>query len=720
MIFKARHLYLSTRSSAPRTRFSLQGVSFFFFQILFISSLISISCRSDNGRIFWVDESRNIKLALDLSAGDLSSHSVNLIGPDGLRVPSGQFNFGSGEFSFQVDNDSILKESKYSLAESVPAMGDALPEYSERAAAVARVELRATEITGDSGKTLYTQLSIPLLQSDIVAASQDIFVDQIVKLKEVSYRKVKVTDLETGELIQKASVIAVVSGSFTSEKGENLAGWKSDLYKPIRELTNENGEAYLLPLNHELAEKSAYSVIAWASGYCTYVSEEFLLSDESVPNIKLLKCEDASDTVVGFKTRFTSDYNVFEDQIDSVAQNVGYITTRKVNIRVDSLSPVMRGIKLRITEKHIAGGQENPSIPLINFDDEKSPLKFKFISEITFDAPFLFTYSNLENGDFQAHIFSSASENETSVQDTLLTDTLFFKKNTSPPDLTFVQSLVINGAYQSGIISGVSGSKFYVESELCTAGMELGLADVGSDAVFSACENSIAVFEKDKLSLFNDSGSTGGNLSLNVYLKDRFKLVNEDDQFENKNRINVFIDYGKPDLSTSPLFLGTEIGFAPAGAQKGSDTGNYFFPTGTLTGNVSDTVIINPANVESQVVFRASAPGKCRTNSGVLTSTADGTNDGTSGVTIEKWIIAKSEEDLVNGTLFSCVVDGVPTDMPVKSDYINFPSEATQNATFFLKVIDSAGHESDPYQYAISPCPVNVESTAGTSYCWKN
>ena len=250
--------------------------------------------------------------------------------------------------------------------------------------------------------------------------------------------------------------------------------------------------------------------------------------------------------------------------------------------------------------------------------------------------------------------------------------------------------------------------------------MELGLADIGSEAIFSPCENSIAIFEKDKLTLFNDSSQTGGNISLNAYLKDRYKLVSEDDQLENKNRVNLFIDYGKPDLSTSPLFLGTEIGFAPSGAQKGSDTGNYFFPTGTLTGNVSDTVIIKPSTVESQVVFRASAPGKCKTNSGSLTSVADGTADGTKGVLIEKWIIAKSEADLVNGTLFSCVVDGIPTDMPVKSDYIEFPSDASQNATFYLKVIDSAGHESDPYQYTIPPCPENVESIAGTSYCWKN
>lgn len=699
--------------------------SFYYFLTFVFLCFFMFSCRSDHGRIFWVDESRNVTLGMDKNKTDLTDYELNLVNAKGLRTLATHYQLGDSEISFLMDDESLLKETLYSLAETVPAMGRSLPAYPERSAAVARIEIRPKTLSGSSGKVSYVQFAIPLLESDLVAASQDIFLSRQVRMTEVSYKKIRIIDLDSAQRIPQASVIAVISGSYTDESsGENLAAWKNELYRPVIARSDENGEAFLLPLSHELGEISAYSVIAWAEGYCTYVSGELLLNNEEIPEISLRSCPDADQSTIGFKADFTNNYNVFEDiiPVDSVRRRVAYVSDRKSSVRVDSLSPVIRGIKLKVTEKHVPGGQENLSVPIVDYADPDQTAKFIFYSDLTFSVPFIFSYNNLENGDFLTHIFSSSAESETSVQDIRQLQTLYFKKNTTAPDLSFTDNLSIKGKIKEGIISGRSGSEFYLSSELCEDGMFLGVSEIAGDITFSSCDQHIATFSKDSVTFFEDSLSAGGKKTLNVWIKDRYNLVNEDDPYKHKNQIDVFVDYGLPDLASSPLSLGFDIGFAYAGSAQGTDSSRYFFPSGSLTDGVSDTVILDRSSGSSQIVFRSASPSGCKTNSDGDALTADGISSGDDGRMIEKWMLVKDSTQINNGTWASCASSSSLSseDMTFTYDQISFPESDQENASFYLVVMDSAGNVSEPYQYLIPPCPASVTSVSGTAFCWKN
>ena len=698
----------------------------FSFICLFLLSFFFLpltGCRSDHGRIYWVDESRNVKIDFEKNDADFSGYKMNLINQQGIRVSLEEFQFGDSDINFRMEDDNIIKGSGYSLAEIVTAMGDKLPEYPERSAAVARVEIIPDQLAGNSGKVSYSQFAIPLLKSELLAAGQEVLVRQTIKMAEVSFQKVMVLDLESGLPIANASVISVISGSYKEEvSGQNIAAWKSELYRPIRALTDSSGEAILLPLSHELGDNSAYSIISWADGYCTYVSNEINLNDAEIPVIKLLKCSDADSSTIGFKTRFSGDYQVFNDPIsgsDTVEQ-VGYISERSARIRVDSLSPIMRGIKVRITEKHIQDGEENPSIPLINYDDQRNPGKFKFYSDIVFNAPFLFSYNNQENGEFLVHIFSSFADIETSVNDSNQAKKFYFKKHTTAPDHSFMDSIKIRGMVQEGVISGQSGTRFFIDSDECMDGMEIGLAEIGGDPFFRPCINNTAIFEKSMIIFFEDADKSGGKKILNMYLKDRYKLVSVDDLIHNKNQMAVFIDYGTPDLQELPLTLGLDFGFTYHGSEKGTDVSPFEFASGRLNNGRSDTVIIRPSDSSNNVVLRSASPSHCKTNSGPGLSDLDGVNTDDRGRMINKWKIAKNEALLESGIWHNCSEDGLSVDIPVNSEHINFPENKSNNAEFVLKVMDAAGHESVAFRYMIPPCPTSVETTSGTAVCWEN
>lgn len=78
--------------------------------LVFLFGVFSLySCRSDQGRVYWVDEERKVKLAFDAKAqADLSSFIVNVIGPNGERVPTKDYQLSEGKLEFTLDNDLIL------------------------------------------------------------------------------------------------------------------------------------------------------------------------------------------------------------------------------------------------------------------------------------------------------------------------------------------------------------------------------------------------------------------------------------------------------------------------------------------------------------------------------------------------------------------------------------------------------------------------------------
>ena len=678
----------------------------FFLVFTFILS----SCRSDQGRVYWVDEERKVKLAFDAQAeSDLSSYVLNIIGPNGERTRAKEFSLTNDSLQFVLENDLILKESHHTKAETIVAMGDQLPSYPERVKAVARIEIRKEALDGDSGKTSYVQFPVPLLQSDLLAAKQDLKIDSSIKLEEVAYQTVKVTDLATGNPIEDASVVAVVNDYIpTEDEGGKEKIWRTNIFRPILQRTDASGLTTLLPLKN-ITENSNFSVIAFAKGYCTYVSQPQFFSTETIPEIKLRECPFADESTEGFVVNFNPEELTYTDNINGVDRLVAYTPLREMRVRVDSYSPVIRGLKIRITESHELDGGENSNLNIIKLEDNLDKYVFKFNSELTIDLPLLFQYNGTDNGEYIVRVLGADVDLTENVDDRLKAH-MYGSKNTDAPSIEFASNVTIRGPVKEDVLSGKDDSEFYVSSKLCTSGFEIGVGQV-----FKPCnENGEATFTIGEVSLINKSNQLGGNETLKIFLKNRYKLISKDDHLE-RNHFEVFVDYGDPTFES--MELGKDFGFANASDQKGTDEFPYVFPIGILSGESTNTIIIDKSSL-ADTVFRFPSVEKCiYKGNAVQEGSTLGDN---TGVTVESIGIAASEEGLADTTTFvSCVEGESARDIQLDASLISFPSDATQEAEFYLMMTDPAGHRSPATRFTIPACPENVLTTEGTAFCWQ-
>lgn len=667
-----------------------------------------ISCRSDQGRVYWVDEERKVQLAFDAQAeSDLSSYVLNVIGPNGERTRAKEFNLSSDKLQFILENDLILNESHHTKAENIVAMGDELPPYSERVKAVARVEIRKESLEGNSGKTSYVQFPIPLLQSDLLAAKQELKIDNSIKLEEVAYQTIKVSDLATGNPIEGAAVLGIVNDYIPKENNELESIWRSSLFRPIIHQTDAAGLTALLPLKN-VSDNSNFTVIAYAKGYCTYVSEAQKYSSDNIPEIKLRECSFADENTVGFVVNFDEDELTYTDNINSEDRIVAYTPLRVMRIRIDSYSPMMRGLKIRFTETYEIDGGENAGSNIIKLADNLEKYSFKFASELNIDLPILFQYNGTTNGEYIVRILGEDVDLAENVEDRLKAH-MYGSKNTDAPSIEFASDIKIKGLIKENVLSGKTDSEFYVSTRLCTSGFELGVGEV-----FKPCdENGQATFTIGEISLVNQSNEIGGNETLKVFLKNRYKIISKDDQLE-RNHFQVFIDYGDPTFES--MTIGTDFGFANSDAQKGSDDFPYVYPIGILSGGSTNTMIVSK-NSLSNTVLRFPSAAKCvYKGNAVKEGSTSGDN---TGITVETIGIAASESGLNDASFVSCLDGESARDIPLETRFISFPSDSSGEAEFYLMITDSVGHRSTATRFTIPACPENVTTTEGTAFCWQ-
>ena len=680
--------------------------SFRLFLVVVVASFIS--CRSDQGRVYWVDEERKVQLAFDAQAeSDLSSYVLNVIGPNGERTRAREFSLSNDSLQFILENELILNESHHTKAENIVAMGDDLPAYPERVKAVARIELRKENLDGNTGKTSYVQFPVPLLQSDLLAAKQELKIDRSIKLEEVAYQTVKISDLSTGNPIEGAAVLGVVNDYVPTENESVEHIWRSSLFRPIIQRTDASGLTTLLPLKN-ISENSNFTVIAYAKGYCTYVSEPQKYSPEAIPEIKLRECPFADDSTVGFIANFDEDELTYTDNINGEDRLVAYTPLRVMRVRVDSYSPMMEGLKIRLTESYEPGGAENSSQSIIKLADNLEKYKFKFTSELSVDLPILFQYNGTANGEYIVRILGEDVDLAENVEDRLKAH-MYGSKNTDAPSIEFASDVKITGPVKENVLSGKSESEFYVSTRLCTSGRELGVGEI-----FKPCdENGQAKFTIGEISLVNKSNEIGGNETIKIFLKNRYKLISKDDGLE-RNHFQVFVDYGDPTFES--MTIGTDFGFADASAAKGSDEFPYIYPIGILSGGTTNTVIVKKSSLSS-TVFRFPSAAKCVYKGNAV---KEGSNLGdNTGITVETLAIAGSESGLNDASFVACVDGESARDIPLDSSFITFPSDASQEAEFYLMMTDSAGHKSSATRFTIPACPENVTTTEGTAFCWQ-
>lgn len=676
--------------------------------VLLIGLVVLLSCRSDQGRVYWVDEERKVNLAFNAQAEtDLSDYILNFIGPDGQRIRSREFNLTSDNLQFVLDNDLILSDDFYTKAEQIVAMGDELPTYPARLKALARIEIRKEYLEGNTGKTAYLQFPLPLLQSDLLAAKQDLRIDANLDLVEVAYQVVKIIDLKTGEPIEDASVIGVVNERVPTDDNTKEEIWRSNLFRPIIHKTDKSGLATLLPLKN-ITENSNFTVIAYASGYCTYVSPSLKYSQDSIPEIMLRPCDFADETTLGFVANFHQDEFTYTDPVNGEDRLVSYNSGSSVRIRVDSYSPMLTGLKFRLTETHEQDGGEGLGGEVIKISDDLERYNFKFVSELSIDLPILFKYNGTTNGQYILRVLGQDVPLSEDADERLIAH-LYGTKNTEVPSIEFASDITIQGPVKEDVLSGKEDAEFYISTKLCTPGVELAVGEV-----FKPCdENSRATFSISEISLVNKANQIGGKETIKLFLKNRYKLVSKDDHLQ-RNHFEVFIDYGDPSFDSKTL--GKDFGFANKSDAKGSDEFPYIYPIGTLSGGSTNTIIINK-NSLSDTVFRFPSSAKCLYNGDAV---KDGSNLGdNTGITIAGIRLAATEAGLADTDTVTCTDGDSARDILLESGSISFPNDASSDAEFYLLIEDQAGHQSSPGRFSIPPCPENVTTTEGTAFCWQ-
>lgn len=700
-----------------------------FMKILFayIFALL-LSCSqeggdSDNAKVYWVDTSRKVLGLVDKGSVDLAPYTLNYINKKGQRVAIESFKLNpDATFSYTLNNDMLLniKDSLFSEAETIAAMGDSITPYPDFAEAIARLELAPKSFEKDQGTIFYTQYSMPFRKSDLMASQKTLENTTPYTLQEVAYQKVKIVSLTDNKPIPSASVIAVPNGHIKTENAVKKLIWMEALYRPILTQSDDNGEAMLYPLNIK-GDAPSYSIIAYAHNYCTYVSEPLSLlkiETQKQPIISLRECPNKEKNALGFIAEIGPEANTYTIKIDTGEDApVGYVNSHDFPIRIDSFSPNMAGLKIRFMEGLGPTGIENASVPVVNMSDgDRFPLKFQ--SRLSLNLPIFFNKTSSDSGAFTFEIKSLDPAVSTNKD---LSAYIYGTRNSTAPAYAFAKTLVIKGKNEPNILSGLEGGIVTFNSDKCENEMEIGVRhEALEETVFFPCIKKVATGKVEDLKLDPDDKKIGGPKKIRVYIKDLFANVSGDDPARS-NEISVFVDYGKPDLAISNLNIASEIGFTKSIEPAGTNQIKYYFPLGMekYDGTGFDTLIITPTLItDGDLVFRFASPDTCKTKG----TKEDGYLDKSeSGIGIYKYRIAATVEKLPDATYIGCSdpSKAKALDWKVKTGDLAFPIVETQTLNFFLQVIDIAGHESLPQKYSIQPCPGEGSDLENISMCWK-
>lgn len=677
--------------------------------------LTTFSCDSPRST-FFINDIRSV-LALFSQKPEGKEFDINAIVIDGTKKPLDGATFKSdGKLSFNVKSaDYLNKDTQFiTEAEKIVAMGNSIRSYPNNTQAVIRVEV-AEKISNTkiSGEMLYLHFPIAFTESDLLNANQEYGFSDIKTLTKVGYEKIEFKDLDTNEAISDVSFISIVGGSFTetaedaSKTLKEYSLWEDYGLRPSISNSDKNGIGTVFPIVLD-NNNQYYSIIAWAKGYCTYVSRPYYwnISKEKSEIIKLKECKDVKIDSTDFVLSAGQNELEHETTIDSggkekaIFSNKNYMTGR-----IDSFSNKVGGISLRLLEGLSPTGIANPSVNIVEFASDKRYF-FKFQSDFSFTLPDYFLSTGTSNGNFSIEVTSKHLSPYSEK-----TKHLYGKKLFRNLPLDFASTYI--KSYQvENVLSGLDESTITISYKNCDDETKFGIKYLG-ETTYELCNENIALFKTSDIGLDPNKEQIGGQITLEFKILDLYN--NESTIGSSNTQRSVFIDYGKPKLdyeNNSSVALMRDLGLAESIDTPGTNATPYIFRSGALVGGVSNTLIVTKNSV-SGLVFRFKSPNKCF----IEGDSKDGESVSDLGEKIYAMRIASSSSRLSSKEYEACGYnDSEANDLLLSYEDIVFPNSTSEKASFYLQVKDLAGNESEPTQYFIDPCPNDL---TGIRICWQ-
>jgi hypothetical protein len=681
------------------------------------------ACHREQKQVRLVDDAIVFSGYLNFPPDDpIAKLVVNQIDENGERSSLDTISYDADRkfFRIEIRKDLMFTPGAVPGPEVMVAMSDPIPEYklsedgavSSRILSTARLEFLQNEINKLSTQHIYSQLAIGFSQRDIFGINFIQPTENTVTLSRVGMTSVRVVD-SFGVPIEGASVIGVVTGEIQSldNPAISVAAWDLPFFRPIVSKSNVDGMTYITPLN-ATGDDKYYQVIAFGSGYCTYVLPitDFGNGSSDSSNIRLRTCDspeaNPNESIAEWIYESADEAPLvsenFPNREDPV--NVLYSNKKFVNLRVDSTNRILRGFDVEVVEGH------SEDRKTVTFRKEFK----RFSSELEIELPAVFSSTKTPNGEFTIIITGRANSSLEESPEKMPKLLIYGRKNIDRPPLAFLKTVeIVSELGVSSVISGITGGKFTVRSEQCFDGQFLGLKYKNDSIVFAVCHDKSADFVTKDFSFSSDSNQLGGKIGLGVFLRNKYLTVSESaPSGEHVKQVYVDYTYPQPGLGELQLKMGiTRIGEAPGNVES-----RYLFPLGDVVDGKTDTIVVTPATLD-KLVFRFASPQSC-----ISTATADDSDsteqlgNGIFGMFIASNAALAAESRQIAG----CAIDGKASDLPIGNSSMLFPQLSDGNAVYFLKVWDLAGHDSAPLEISIPPCPADVDSVPGTRICWRN
>ncbi|NRA45493.1 MAG: hypothetical protein HRU09_11115 [Oligoflexales bacterium] len=659
-----------------------------------------MSCHHENETDYFIDSERELIINLaepSFNLSNLPTLSFFQIDSNGMPVAvSGEYVDSAKQLRLELDLElalgtdlskadqivGITPETNTSLLQESSWHGETLRSL--------RFELRP-ELDNLASQTVWHgQDTVPISHLEFASNSSEINAELNIQLIEVGYAKVFAFD-SLGQAI-KGAILTPILESNTDLGFGPVSLSLHDPYRPVRSITNEEGYSQVGPL-YIGDENAQFRVHAWAPGFCSYVSEPILfseISEENSPKIVLNKC--TNELEGPFKIAFAEEESTFKEFYDLIEYDVAYTNQDQIKIRLDHLDELPRsGFSIKVYESFAYPFQ---SAPIFEHSYEK------FESKISIPTPIAFTTGSALSGSFTVEVIpKEPNQPEQSMR-------LLAKKSISRPGLDYLNSLVISSRNgNENIISGSEAGEFVINSEGCNDGDSLGFINTLQDAFFSLCKDGKAVFKSVDVRFLRDEDKQGSYERVKIYLKDRYNNISEDDP-DNRNEIQIFVDYGAPEIDEVNLKMGIQLGFYQRDliAGSGSNLDPYLFST-------DRTLELQASNLQDYS-FGFTRPSNCRLTNG---SSQDGQEFSNLGLQISEFAIgpATSSSDQVN----PCHNTENTNLISLNSDMFVFPAEPGQDAFFEFRVIDLAGNISNSYSAKIPACSDSLPIQ--THACWK-
>ena len=602
---------------------------------------------------------------------------------------------GAVDFSLSLSLQRMNPLGIEPLGERIAAMGLALDvrrvlggrlTFERRPLGFYRLEVYGPSQYVTKGNKFYRTFILPVLKSHAAGGADawEVSAGQNISLQQAGTVKVIVKN-ESGQGIQSAQVVAWSEDGFEQDsQGKKLwPQWFRGGVRPVVATTGSDGSAVMFPVTEGTTAKK-YAIAAWAPGFCTAVTDEQLYSPLITANdtvVTLKTCVDANQTSdSATAAQWLAEWKGTTGPITGEAADRTFLFTNgsQAVVKMAALNIGLRPVKVRIFE-----GTTLTSEPrsVSDFDTWRSAL--------TLDIPTSFTLpggQKSENGIFTVEMRPVGDDGASPVL-------LYGSRSTTRP----VVDASVAGTYTVLSATGVEGVvscnetaalTFQVKSNQCQDGAQMGvlLGEFNSNYTgikYAECYNNAAQFNVTDV-ITAATGTSGGVKKLKIFLKDKYGNTSENSS-TSLNWMDVYADYGVPDLSLQAVPFQSRMGLAATGASKGTDVAPYVF------GNVSVS-----AATAGTFVLRFAAPGECKHDT---PSGADGT--GPLGVKLARFgVVAPGGAE----TWAAC-----GEDIPLGAEHFTVAAGA---ATLAVRVQDAAGHLSQPYSYDIPACPA-------TPACWQ-